>query len=88
MTGMCMKIDLLRHMPCKTFCNYHFGFRFGVDVFLLRDVIYATTSLINTEFEYSQVGLILCMQNAWVANINYSNDASSYYDLNYNYKSV
>ena len=57
--SMCMKIDLLCHMPCKTFCNYHFGFRFGVDVFLLRDVIYATTSLINTEFEYSQVGLIM-----------------------------
>ena len=49
----------MTYMPFITFCNYHFGFRFGVDVFLLRDVIYATTSLINTEFEYSQVGLIM-----------------------------
>jgi len=27
-----------------------------MDAFLLRDIIYATTSLINTEYEYQQVG--------------------------------
>ena len=26
-----------------------------MDAFLLRDIIYATTSLINTEYEYKQV---------------------------------
>ena len=29
--------------------------RFGMDAFLLRDIIYATTSMINTEYEYKQV---------------------------------
>jgi aminopeptidase N len=29
--------------------------RFGMDAFLLRDIIYATTSLINTEYEYKQL---------------------------------
>ncbi|ELU05065.1 hypothetical protein CAPTEDRAFT_184807 [Capitella teleta] len=29
--------------------------RFGMDAFLLRDIIYATTSLINTEYEYNQL---------------------------------
>ena len=30
-------------------------YRFGMDAFLLRDIIYATTSLINTDYEYKQV---------------------------------
>ncbi|KAK2153436.1 hypothetical protein LSH36_297g02022 [Paralvinella palmiformis] len=29
--------------------------RFGMDAYLLRDIIYATTSLINTDFEYKQL---------------------------------
>ena len=33
-------------------------FRFGEDAFLIRDVIQATTSLVNTEFEYQQVSEI------------------------------
>ena len=31
-------------------------YRFGMDAFLLRDIIYATTSLINSDYEYKQVG--------------------------------
>ena len=31
------------------------GYRFGMDSFLLRDIIHATTSMINTDYEYNQV---------------------------------
>ena len=38
-------------------------FRFAVDVYLIRDVIYAITSLVNTEFEYNQVYIITYLPN-------------------------
>ena len=37
-----------------------------MDAFLLRDIIYATTSLINTEYEYKQVrALLLVILNVY-----------------------
>ena len=34
--------------------------RFGADPFLLRDIIYAITSFINTDYEYQQVRFLSC----------------------------
>lgn len=44
------------HMYARYPDAREYFFRFGMDAFLLRDIIYASTSMINTEYEYNQVG--------------------------------